>query len=219
MYSGYKDSQCLICFQDLRQSISLFHLIHHPPICLTCLQSFDVLDRTFSFDGYSLTILYHYNDFFKKLLFQYKGLYDYALKDAFLQSFLSELKVKYKHHIIAVVPSNENKKRDFYPNEEIVKTFHSSIFKGLYKNKLYKQTDQKDRSFIKDVIQIKDGNRLTNQKVLLFDDVITSGYTIRSCIKQIEKYHPKSIEILVLATNQFSTLFTSSTKYVSKKEI
>ena len=212
MYSRYQNNQCLICFDDLHHSISLFHLLYHPSICLACLKSFDVIEKTLNFQGYSLTILYRYNDFFKKLLFQYKGLYDYALKDAFLQSFKSELKVKYQHYIIAVVPSNEDTKRGFYPNVELVKTFSQNIFLGLYKKKDYKQTSQKDRSLIHKVIDIEDGHLLTNQKVLLFDDVITSGYTIQSCIYQIEKYHPKSIEILVLATNQFST-FSSFMKH------
>ena len=49
--------------------------------------------------GYHVKVLYEYNDFFRQLLFQYKALDDYALKDCFIESF-QELKRTYKNYII-----------------------------------------------------------------------------------------------------------------------
>ena len=156
-----------------------------------------------------MTILYYYNSFFKKILFQYKGQDDYALKDAFLNPFY-DFKTRYRRHLIAIVPSSDedNKRRGFNPNEMIVQSFSNNIFTGLYKTSSYKQASQNDRSLIKQHIKIKDGHRLFNQDVIIFDDVITSGNTIMACANLIASFHPKSISIIVLASNQIDNLFT-----------
>ena len=55
--------------------------------------------------------------------------------------------------------------------------------------------------------KIKDGQRLYNQNVIIFDDVITSGNTIMTCAKVISSYQPKTISIIVMASNQLDKLF------------
>ena len=205
MHCDHQTRQCLICHSDLNDSVSLFHLLYQPKLCYKCIQAFEVIDLSFYFKKIKTRVLYHYNDFFKELLFQYKANYDYALKDAFLIPFV-DLKQLYHHHLIAVVPSSnqDNQKRGFCPNEAIVKNLGDNVFTGLYKRSDYKQTSQKDRSLVAKEIRIKDGYLLTNQKVLLFDDVLTSGNTINTCIELIKQYHPKSIEVLILSSNQIN---------------
>lgn len=168
-----------------------------------------MIGKRYLWHMYPTTIVYQYNDFFKQLLFQYKGQYDLALKDVFLCTMVTELQRKYKDYIIVVIPSSneDNNKRGFCPNEKIVETFSTKIFTGMYKNTNYKQTSQKDRTGIKKVLEIKDGYLLTNQKILIFDDVMTSGNTILACTEIIAPYHPKCIEILILSSKQITTLF------------
>ena len=67
----------------------------------------------------------------------------------------------------------------FVLNVEIVKTFSQHIFTGLYKKEDYKQTKQKDRSQVKKILSIKEGNLLYKKNVLVFDDVITSSNTYK----------------------------------------
>lgn len=209
MHKEHSNRQCLICFKDVNHRISMYHLLYQPPICFDCLRQFERIDKTYLWHRHPTYIVYQYNDFFKQLLFQYKGQYDVALKDIFLWTMIPELKRKYREYSIVVIPSSEedNNKRGFCPNERIVETFSTRIFKGVYKNSNYKQTSQKDRSGIKKVLEIRDGYLLTNQKVLIFDDVMTSGNTILACTDIIAPYHPKSIEILVLSSKHITTLF------------
>lgn len=209
MHIYNKTRQCLICFQEIQSKPSLYHFCHQSSLCLDCLNKFDIYNQHHYFNNYPLTILYYYNSFFKKLLFQYKGQDDYALKDAFLNSFY-DFKIRYRRHLIAIVPSSDedNKRRGFNPNEMIVRSFSNNIFTGLYKTSSYKQASQSDRSLIKQYIKIKDGQRLFNQDVIIFDDVITSGNTIMACANLIASFHPKSISIIVLASNQINNLFT-----------
>ena len=43
---------------------------------------------------------------------------------------------------------------------------------------------------------------LRNQKVLIVDDVMTSGNTIRTCIDLLKSANPKKIDYLVLAAKK-----------------
>lgn len=208
MHRNNQARQCLICFNDIDLSPSFYHLFYHSTLCFKCLNKFSIYNHSRDYHGYQLTILYHYNDFFRQLLFQYKGQGDYALKDAFLNAY-PQFKTRYRRHLIAVVPSSQqdNQRRGFNPNEMIVKSFSNNIFTGLYKNSSYKQTDQADRSQVSQIIKIHDGHLLFNQDVIIFDDVITSGHTIMTCAKLIDSYHPKTITIIAMASNQLDKLF------------
>ncbi|MEG0275585.1 MAG: phosphoribosyltransferase family protein [Coprobacillus sp.] len=188
----------------ITENISLAHLISPIPLCEKCLQKFNILDQTVTFHHHQLRVLYQYDDFFKSLLFQYKGLYDYALKDAFLTLYLDELKEKYRTHIIVVAPSSkdDNDIRGFAPMESIASTFSSKVFTGLYKREKYKQSDLSyiERKEVYKKIGIMNGELLTGQKVLIFDDVMTSSSTLLACLSHVESYHPKSIELMVLSS-------------------
>lgn len=198
---------CLICHKPIRKEPSLFTLVYDSPICASCLAQFEPLHYVGSFHDVKLTILYRYNAFFQTLLFRYKGQYDYELRNAFIvsdQRFLSDY---YRSHVIVVAPSDDiaNKKRGFIPTAGIASSFSSNIFTGLYKKSPFKQAEQsfESRQKIKDVIDIKNGEVLRKKKVLLFDDVITSGSTLEKCLDLVCHYHPASIEIVILATRSY----------------
>lgn len=198
--------QCLICHQNLLESISLIHLMKPIPICFQCMKEFCIIKQDIHFYHYPLRILYFYNNFFQSLLFQYKGQYDYALKDAFLCLFHDELKNQYQDYIIVVAPSSheDNLKRGFAPMETIAHTISSQVFNGLYKKEKYKQSDLRyeERKKVKDKIGIKNGSILKGKKVLIMDDVITSGSTLFACLSLVAMFEPKCIELLVLSTRK-----------------
>lgn len=208
MHQNNQTRQCLICFEEINQTPSLFHLCYQSTLCFNCLNKFLIYNKCHNYQGYKLTVLYYYNDFFKQLLFQYKGQGDYALNNAFLNAY-PHFKYRFHHHVVAIVPSSkqDNQRRGFNPNEMIVKNFSNNIFTGLYKVSAYKQTQQANRADVKNVIKIKNGEQLYNQDVIIFDDVITSGNTIMTCANLIAAYHPKSIRIIVMASNQLDNLF------------
>lgn len=83
-------------------------------------------------------------------------------------------------------------------------TIHSHVFNGLYKKVDYKQSDQSytQRAGIRDVIGLRGGAFLKNKKILLLDDVMTSGQTIKTCLDLIEKEKPQKIEILILSMKE-----------------
>lgn len=200
MYKTAETRQCLICHSDLNDDTSLYSCFYRPKICQRCLQKFKVIETEVILHNCSVLVLYEYNEFFRKLLYQYKALDDHALKDVFLSCF-PEFRRKYRDYLIAVIPSSrqDNIRRGFCPNEELAKTFSNHIFTGIYKINNYKQTRQKDRSLVKNVLRIDDGGRLSGKKVLIFDDVMTSSNTLQAAVSLVADYHPQHIEILVLS--------------------
>lgn len=209
MYPYHQKSQhdeCLICFSPLLQTISLSQLCDPMPICQRCLCQFHVLDWHMTFHHYPLRILYEYNDFFKTLLFQYKGLYDYALKDVFLCLYAHELKQRYHDYTIVVAPSHQqdNQQRGFAPMETLAKTFSKQVFDGLYKKERYKQSASSYslRKAAEEKIEIVHKEQLKGKKVLIFDDVITSSATLQTCLSLVESCQVQCIELLVLSTKR-----------------
>ena len=73
----------------------------------------------------------------------------------------------------------------------------------LRKKYHFKQSNlsKNEREKIIDKLEIIDGFRVKNKKILLVDDVLTTGSSIKSTIRLIIKYHPKDIKVLVLAHN------------------
>lgn len=199
-------NECLICHTTILSSLSFAHLVKNLPLCTDCINQFEIIDQTIDFHHYPLRILYAYNDFFRSLLFQYKGLYDYALKDAFLCIFHEELQKRYNDYLVVTTPSwkDDNIQRGFAPIPTLAYTFTSQVFLGLYKKEKYKQSalSYEERKQVKEKIGIKDGEQLRGRKVLIMDDVITSGSTLKACLSCVLEYQPASVELLVLAAKR-----------------
>ena len=149
-------------------------------------------------------ILYIYNDFFKELLYRYKGLGDLALAPVFLEPFKKYLKKRYKGYIIVIVPSNvnDNFRRGFAFLPWIFKSLNFEMISPFTKQKEYKQASSKHREDIKNIIVFKENIFVSNKKLLIVDDVITSGYTLKTCMDLLRKKHPKKIDYLVLASKK-----------------
>ncbi len=204
MHREYSKRQCLICFSNINVNTNLYYLYHNPPICKQCFSQFEVINKKISVGIYNGVVLFKYNDHFKKILFQYKGLYDEALAPIFLFRHLTYLEKKYGDAMFVLIPSSkkDNKKRGFVPNEEMFKQTNLNIFMCIYKRNNYKQTKQKDRSQIKNILGIYGGQKLYKKDIIMFDDVITSGHTMQCAIALVEKYKPNSISFIILSKKE-----------------
>ena len=190
-------NRCLICFKPIEETINC------NAVCNKCLSKFKVLNKTVYVDNVEVLILYEYDDFFKEILYRYKGCYDLCLKDAFLNNFLTKLKMKYKNRKIVCAPSyiDDDVKRGFNHIIEISKLFKMEIISCLSKSSNYKQSSKKikERREIQNVIKIDKTKINDKDKVLIIDDVTTSLSTIKAIIHLL----PTNIDkkVLVLASN------------------
>ena len=76
-------SKCLVCDEIIEENFnSLFNKNYK--ICYKCFLKFKIRNTKFKIEGVEGLILYYYDEFFKDILYRYKGCYDYLLKDVFI---------------------------------------------------------------------------------------------------------------------------------------
>lgn len=95
--------------------------------------------------------------------------------------------------------------------KELVKQIHqkypnSNIKLGLnylykFKNIVPQSTlNKQDRlENVKDVYQLKNGEQLKNKKILLIDDIYTTGSTVSECAKVLKQTEVEKIDVFTIA--------------------
>jgi ComF family protein len=197
---------CKICFNEIGDN-SLINLgLPNLDVCKRCFQEIKMHFFKFEVLGYNAISIYRYDEKVQSLLYQFKGCFDYELLNVFFERFSRELSLRYRGYVVVPVPSykQDDEIREFNHVEEMFKILHLPMRKLIAKTKKIKQatsTSQK-RKKIGEHLVLTDNSDLSNFKILLVDDVYTTGSTMKACIKLIEKLHPKKIEVLVMSKTE-----------------
>lgn len=200
--SKRKTKICKICFKNIEDNSFHCLLNFETKICRDCFNKFKVEFSHFKISNKDVLSLYEYDEFMQSMLYQFKGCFDYELKDIFLEYFLYYLKIKYHNYIIVPAPSyiKSDEIRGFNHVEEIYKCLHLEMNKCIHKTMDFKQSDyhKDEREKVDKKLCIDDVN-LCNKKVLIVDDVCTTGSTIKAMIKLLNSKNPKQIKVLILS--------------------
>ena len=194
---------CIICFK--KANITDFCRLFNGkiPICQACQTEMEPKFIKFHVDNHKATSLYNYNPFIRKLIYQYKGCYDYELHQVFLDRYAKEIKLRYFDRVIIPIPSyqNEDEQRGFNHVVETFKSIGLNMLNILEKTEKHKQalSSFKQRKEVYKYLGLKSYPDLSKKKVLIVDDVYTTGSTMKSAIHLIEKLNPKMIDVLVVA--------------------
>ena len=209
---------CKICFKEIKISDFCRLLDRKISICTNCQQHLEPKFIHFVVDRYDALAIYDYSPYLKNLIYLYKGCFDYEMREVFLNLFLPELSIKYKGYKVVPVPSyiNDDELRGFNHVEEVCKLMKLDIVKALEKTSHFKQAEKgaKKRQQIRKHLAVKPDVFIENKKVLLVDDIYTTGATIRTAINLLEKLNPKTIKVLVLAKTIDLDKRKSNTKFV-----
>ena len=197
------DNYCKICFKKI-EDYSLFNYFNkNNVLCEECFGKLKAKFIYFTIAGIKATAVFEYTDFIKELIYKFKGCSDYELKDAFLYRYLTYLRIKYKGYYLVCAPSYhlDDEKRGFNHVEEIFKALNLKMLHILKKKSGHKQSDQsfKNRRSIHDVIYIQNNTSLKDKKILLADDIMTTGSTLLTSIELLKGAGAKTIKVLVIA--------------------
>ena len=156
----------------------------------------------FKCDGVECFHIYFYTEKIQELLYQFKGCKDYELHTIFLEYFKTYLNNKFMGYIMIPAPSckESDEERGFNHVETMFSNLNLKMLKCIHKTKSVKQADltTKEREKIGDVLVIDEVD-LSHKKVLLVDDVYTTGSTIKAMIKLVRERGAKKIKVLLMS--------------------
>jgi predicted amidophosphoribosyltransferase len=198
---------CKVCFLPIRAR-HLFLWLRHPLQCAKCYAQLEWHHQISSFEGFPIESFFDYGPVFKSRIHQFKGFGDVVLGSTFLHHHAMYIKLKYHGFSILSAPSHplDIQQRGFHHLDEIILPLGLPKVQAFYKNKHHRQAEQnaEGRKDIQYVIERHPSLRFP-RKILLFDDIMTTGETIRSMLKLLPIARKNNVKILVLARKKETT--------------
>ncbi len=171
-------------------------------VCHQCYAKFKPIFKHFKFENCHALAIYEYDDFIRSLIYQYKTNLDIALGPIFLERYL-HLKYFYLGYKVALAPSHvsHDLERGFRPVEEMFKALGLPLIDPFEKTSPIKQVELnvEERKKVSKHIKLKKDINLKNQKILLVDDIMTTGSTLKAMVEILKEEKVKKIKILVVA--------------------
>lgn len=153
--------------------------------------------------------IYRYESIIRELLIKYKFNDCSYLSDTFAKIISKNKKIcrfLKNYDIIIPVPLHKKRRieRGYNQTELIVKKLknikvETKCLKKIKNIKPQSEKGLKDRiKDIKGVYKVENIDKIINKRVILFDDIYTTGSTINECIKELSKF-TNDIGVLILA--------------------
>lgn len=164
-------------------------------------KNFEKLLYCFKYEGNSRKIILNYK--FKEKSYLYKTFVNFLLKDKIFFNF-----IKNYDTIVPIPVSRKRKKERGYNQSELIAKEISNKMQIQYNNVLIKsrniieqsKLNKEDRQKnIKGVYDLKNKEIIKNKKVILLDDIYTTGSTVNEASKILKQGNVKTISVLVLA--------------------
>jgi len=197
--------ECLVCFKSVVEGLDLLELIFkNDVLCGNCRKKLIKINRKFDVEGLSVHTIYQYNDVIEKWMYQIKESKDETLGKCFLYSLSRKIEKAYRGYILVMVPSSIEKtqERGFHA---VSKMFESVKLekRDCFRKDNIKQSklNRTERQHILDSIHLIDSSIKTYQKILLVDDVCTTGSSLKACY-QLLKTDENKVDIFVIAMNE-----------------
>lgn len=202
MYKSHLKSKlrCASCFEPKLEGKGLFNLILTSPfLCISC--NIEPTPQKIKLDEFVVESFYSYDNNFRKLLLQYKENNDKFLAPIFLHPILLDLSIKFRNHIFVCAPSRleSMKLRGFEHLQLMLEVYGFKTLEIFENDAKIDQTQSKNREDISKHIILKDIPIDTSSKIVLFDDVLTSGSTIKACYQLLCPFF-EDITVIVLSS-------------------
>lgn len=178
-------------------------------MCDKCYKELTVTFNRTKIEGVEVLSIYDYNEAMKTMLYTLKGLGDIVIAKTMLERHQLYFKMKYFNYVLLPAPSTKESEniRGFNHVIEIFKGINKNFINLLSKIEDFKQSDLSfaKRQEVINKLVIKDGKQLRNKKLLIVDDLKTTGATIRAIITLVKPFSPRKIKVLTLAATKVNT--------------
>ena len=198
---------CKVCFKPIQRKTIFHKITKNICVCSSCLRKLEPKFRYFKVQKYKGLSLFDYDESLQGFIYQLKGCHDIELSEIFFERYKRELKILYFGYICIPAPSSaeDDNTRGFNHVVEIFNKLRLEIYPCVSKTEKYKQSDHnaEERANISKFLKIEENAHIKNKKILIVDDVYTTGSTVKSMIKLIEPFKPKKIKVFVLSKTRF----------------
>ena len=179
-------------------------------LCEDCLKKLDYVANEFKIDKYQAHAVYFYNETMKKLIADYKFNRNTSLSKVFSSILYDYARVHNLFVVDYILPSPSSIQTINYRGFDHIKMicdYFIDDIKPSYLNAFKKERDTKaqhtlskdERSYnLKGAFKF-DGD-LTGKSVLIIDDLITTGNTVKEMAKVLEKANVKEVTALAITS-------------------
>lgn len=193
MYRGFNNDECLICHYSLVRGLDMFALFSKDIICYKCrslLKAKLKRSKIFNLTTYSF---YEYDNV-SQLLIRFKDYFDISLGPIFLSPYAFLINTIFKGYKIVLIPSSSKmlELRGFDHLELMLEDVKLEKVKCMIKTDTI-QRFSKDRKVKFELI----GNH-SFDKIIIFDDVITSGNSLKAAVDLLSPIANKIVLITVI---------------------
>lgn len=157
--------------------------------------------------------LFSYEEIIREKILQYKFEDQAYLKNTFYEFFMNNEKLYgflKKYDIIMPIPiSNLRKRARGYNQSELIAREISKIGMIYFENKiLIKQKNNMPQSSlnrkqrienVKNVYKVQNEQKIKDKNILLFDDIYTTGATVKECAKILKQAGSGKVGVLTIA--------------------
>lgn len=179
-------------------------------LCKDCLRKLDYVANKFKVGNYHAHAVYFYNELMKNLVADYKFNRNTSLSKVFASILYDYGRVHQLFDVDYILPSPSSKKtinkRGFDHIRMITdnfidktKTNYLTSFTKSQDTKAQHQLSKDERAYnLKGAFSLKDD--LTGKSVLIIDDLITTGNTVKEICKELEKANVKKVTALAITS-------------------
>lgn len=203
--------QCIICGK-----------LYSNEICNKCYKALEILAKSEKYKNKSFNehiYLFKYEGRIRKLIIDYKFNDKAYLSNFFTKIIIKNEKICRKiksYDIIIPVPIHKKRKneRGYNQSELIAKKIVENINQlQLVTDSLIKQkntvaqstlTKQQRKQNVKQVYKIANKQKIQNKKIILLDDIYTTGATAEECSKILKQNGAKEILVLTIAKDEIN---------------
>lgn len=184
-----------------------------PPICSKCQSNFSPIFQRFRLGDISGLAIFDYDQTIRQNLYQYKGCFDLEIANIFLLPWSRYLHFKYRNFVLVPAPSTAESEtlRGFNHVQQMFACLRLPFVHAFIKIGVNKQAgaNYTKRQEIEKHIVLNEPKNLIGKNILLVDDVMTTGATLKAMAKHLRSLPIGRIEILVMSK---TSILTSNNK-------